>query len=159
LCEPVADLPELAVLRAQRKDLRVDSNLLTQCAADWGAGPETAFQVLKTLLLYTAPLAFMSLAYWQIARVLWRPASALPGGGSSGDNGDDPSRSQSRRSLPVRAPGSGVRRGLTTGSAPGAGVAAETQMRARRKAAKMLVAVVAMFAVCYLPVHLIGILR
>jgi hypocretin (orexin) receptor 2 len=36
---------------------------------------------------------------------------------------------------------------------------AETQLAARRKAAKMLVAVVVMFAVCYLPVHLLSILR
>lgn len=33
------------------------------------------------------------------------------------------------------------------------------QLRARRKAAKMLVAVVVMFAVCYFPVHLLSILR
>ncbi|KAI8432920.1 hypothetical protein MSG28_013830 [Choristoneura fumiferana] len=33
-----------------------------------------------------------------------------------------------------------------------------SQLRSRRKAAKMLVAVVIMFAVCYLPVHLLSIL-
>ncbi|KAJ9574925.1 hypothetical protein L9F63_007891, partial [Diploptera punctata] len=35
----------------------------------------------------------------------------------------------------------------------------EGQLRSRRKAAKMLVAVVVMFAVCYFPVHLLSILR
>jgi hypocretin (orexin) receptor 2 len=35
----------------------------------------------------------------------------------------------------------------------------EGQLRSRRKAAKMLVAVVIMFAVCYFPVHLLNILR
>lgn len=35
----------------------------------------------------------------------------------------------------------------------------ESQLRSRRKAAKMLVAVVVMFAVCYFPVHLLDILR
>lgn len=35
----------------------------------------------------------------------------------------------------------------------------EGQLRSRRKAAKMLVAVVIMFAVCYFPVHLLCILR
>ncbi|CAG4939656.1 unnamed protein product [Colias eurytheme] len=37
--------------------------------------------------------------------------------------------------------------------------AEETQLRSRRKAAKMLVAVVVMFAVCYFPVHLLSALR
>ncbi len=36
---------------------------------------------------------------------------------------------------------------------------AETQLMARRKAAKMLIAVVVMFGICYLPVHLLNILR
>ncbi|XP_013176423.1 PREDICTED: orexin receptor type 1-like [Papilio xuthus] len=37
--------------------------------------------------------------------------------------------------------------------------AEQSQLRSRRKAAKMLVAVVAMFAVCYFPVHLLSVLR
>ncbi len=35
----------------------------------------------------------------------------------------------------------------------------EMQLRSRRKAAKMLVVVVIVFAVCYFPVHLISVLR
>ncbi|ERL88324.1 hypothetical protein D910_05711 [Dendroctonus ponderosae] len=35
----------------------------------------------------------------------------------------------------------------------------EGQLRSRRKAAKMLVAVVAMFAFCFFPIHLLNILR
>lgn len=35
----------------------------------------------------------------------------------------------------------------------------EMQLRSRRKAAKMLVVVVIVFAVCYFPVHLVSILR
>ncbi|XP_068625351.1 orexin receptor type 2-like [Battus philenor] len=37
--------------------------------------------------------------------------------------------------------------------------AEQCQLRSRRKAAKMLVAVVVMFAVCYFPVHLLSVLR
>ncbi|CAG5049741.1 unnamed protein product [Parnassius apollo] len=37
--------------------------------------------------------------------------------------------------------------------------AEQIQLRSRRKAAKMLVAVVVMFAVCYFPVHLLSVLR
>lgn len=35
----------------------------------------------------------------------------------------------------------------------------EGQLQARRKVAKMLIAVVVMFGICYLPVHLLNILR
>lgn len=41
----------------------------------------------------------------------------------------------------------------------GVGVGAELQRRVRRKAARMLVAVVIMFALFYLPVHAISIAR
>lgn len=44
-------------------------------------------------------------------------------------------------------------------SGPAANSSTMGQLRARRKAAKMLVAVVVMFAVCYFPVHLLNILR
>jgi hypothetical protein len=40
-----------------------------------------------------------------------------------------------------------------------ANVTIEGQLRSRRKAAKMLVAVVIMFAGCYFPVHMLSILR
>lgn len=42
---------------------------------------------------------------------------------------------------------------------PAANSSTMGQLRARRKAAKMLVSVVIMFAVCFLPVHLLSILR
>lgn len=44
-------------------------------------------------------------------------------------------------------------------SGPAANSSTMGQLRARRKAAKMLVAVVVMFALCYLPVHVLNILR
>ncbi|CAH0396105.1 unnamed protein product [Bemisia tabaci] len=40
-----------------------------------------------------------------------------------------------------------------------AGSNSEAQLKSRRKAAKMLVAVVAMFAICYFPVHLLNFVR
>lgn len=42
---------------------------------------------------------------------------------------------------------------------PSANSSTMGQLRARRKAAKMLVAVVVMFAGCYFPVHVLNILR
>lgn len=40
---------------------------------------DVTFQVLKTILLFVVPLAFMSFAYYQIVRVLWSTES-IPGG-------------------------------------------------------------------------------
>lgn len=44
-------------------------------------------------------------------------------------------------------------------SGPAANSSTMGQLRARRKAAKMLVAVVVMFASCFFPVHVLNILR
>jgi hypocretin (orexin) receptor 2 len=35
----------------------------------------------------------------------------------------------------------------------------EDQLASRRKAAKMLIAIVVVFAICYLPVHLLNVFR
>lgn len=48
---------------------------------------------------------------------------------------------------------------MTVGGGTMAYSTTETQLKSRRKAAKMLVAVVVMFAACYFPVHLLDILR
>lgn len=48
---------------------------------------------------------------------------------------------------------------LRNSNGPSANSSTMGQLRARRKAAKMLVAVVLMFAGCYFPVHLLNILR
>ncbi|XP_047002636.1 orexin receptor type 2-like [Schistocerca americana] len=142
------DIPELVVLRARGRDW--DSVLLTQCESTWSYDSEMVFHGAKSLLLYTLPLLFMSVAYYQIVRVLWR-SDTIPGHGSSRSGG----LSSSANGRAYTSSGNcGTRR-----SAMGANAATEVQLRSRRKAAKMLVAVVVMFALCYLPVHLLNILR
>ncbi|KOC69077.1 Orexin receptor type 1 [Habropoda laboriosa] len=76
----------------------------------------------------------MSVAYWQIVRVLWR--SDIPGHNSL------PSRASQMSEIPASGGGN-----------------PEMQLRSRRKAAKMLVTVVITFAICYFPVHLFSVLR
>lgn len=53
----------------------------------------------------------------------------------------------------------GFRGAVLRTAMPAANSSTMGQLRARRKAAKMLVVVVAMFAICYFPVHLLNILR
>ena len=74
----IADIPELIVLQTQRKkNLPVDT-IFTQCVPTWSDKSEMVFHVMKTVLLYTVPLVFMSFAYTQIVRVLWR-SDNIPG--------------------------------------------------------------------------------
>ncbi|XP_049940992.1 orexin receptor type 2-like [Schistocerca serialis cubense] len=144
------DIPELVVLRARGRDW--DSVLLTQCEGSWSYDSEMVFHGAKSLLLYTLPLLFMSVAYFQIVRVLWR-SDNIPG--HDDHNGDVISSKQAGHHATFAPSGSvGSRRVPMAGNST-----TEAQLRSRRKAAKMLVAVVAMFAICYLPVHLLNILR
>lgn len=123
----------------------------------------------------SAPLILMTVAYFQIVRVLWK-SDTIPGHRES--------RTQTytcgckyRRShyyyynyyysipnlqstkyfrmkfIPNLIEITDLRSGLAANSST------MGQLRARRKAAKMLVAVVVMFAICYFPVHFLNILR
>ncbi|XP_011162112.1 orexin receptor type 1 [Solenopsis invicta] len=127
------DIPELLVLHTVPSNSRVQTVLFTQCVCSWSQESQTIFTIVKLIFLYTMPLLFMSVAYWQIVRVLWK--SDIPGHNLS-----------TRVSNSTQVP-------LSGGGNP------EGQLRSRRKAAKMLVAVVITFAICFFPVHLLSILR
>lgn len=73
----VPDIPELLVLHTVPSNSRVQTILFTQCIWSWSQESQTTFTIVKLILLYTGPLLFMSVAYWQIVRVLWR--SNIPG--------------------------------------------------------------------------------
>ncbi|XP_018374604.1 PREDICTED: orexin receptor type 1-like [Trachymyrmex cornetzi] len=127
------DIPELLVLHTVPSNSRVQTILFTQCVCAWSQESQTTFTIVKLIFLYTMPLLFMSVAYWQIVRVLWK--SDIPGHNLS-----------TRICRSTKIP-------LSGGGNP------EGQLRSRRKAAKMLVAVVITFATCFFPVHLLSILR
>ncbi|XP_020296645.1 orexin receptor type 2-like isoform X2 [Pseudomyrmex gracilis] len=128
-----SDFPELLVLHTVPSQSRVQTVLFTQCVWSWSQESQTTFTIVKLMLLYILPLLFMSVAYWRIVRVLWK--SNIPGHNLS-----------TRISHSTEMP-------LSGGGNP------EGQLRSRRKAAKMLVAVVVTFAICFFPVHLLSILR
>ncbi|XP_049835137.1 orexin receptor type 2-like [Schistocerca gregaria] len=144
------DIPELVVLRARGRDW--DSVLLTQCESTWSYDSEMVFHGAKSLLLYTLPLLFMSVAYYQIVRVLWR-SDTIPGQDNHTFRVYSCVGGRFFAALPSSASCSSRRSTVSSNAAT------EVQLRSRRKAAKMLVAVVVMFALCYLPVHLLNILR
>lgn len=117
--------PELVVLTTEKSvPLRFELEYLVQCIATWSSNSDLVWHIIKVIFIYTLPLLLMTVAYYQIVKVLWR-SEKIPG------------------------------QAETIKLAP----AEQTQLRSRRKAAKMLVAVVIMFAVCYFPVHLLSVLR
>ncbi|XP_043581175.1 orexin receptor type 2-like isoform X1 [Bombus pyrosoma] len=128
------DIPDLVVLHTvPPTHIKIKTVLFTQCDISWSQRSQVAFTIVKLIFLYTGPLIFMSVAYWQIVKVLWR--SNIPGHNL-------PSRASQMSQIPS-----------TGGGNP------EVQLRSRRKAAKMLVTVVITFAICYFPVHLLSVLR
>ncbi|XKL60346.1 hypothetical protein PGB90_001362 [Kerria lacca] len=139
------DIPELIVLETKpRLSMQMETNFFTQCVPAWSVGYEIMYQVAKIILLYTVPLLFMSVAYCQIVRVLW-----------TSDN--IPGHTETLKMMNNSALyHNDTTRRMALASATNT---TESQLRSRRKAAKMLVAVVIMFALCYFPVHLLNILR
>ncbi|CAD1476997.1 unnamed protein product [Heterotrigona itama] len=128
------DIPDFLVLHTvPPTHIKIKTILFTQCDMSWSQRSQVAFTIVKLIFLYTGPLIFMSVAYWQIVKVLWR--SDIPGHNLS-------SRASQMSQIPP-----------TGGGNP------EVQLRSRRKAAKMLVTVVITFAICYFPVHLLSVLR
>ncbi|KAG5684063.1 hypothetical protein PVAND_013312 [Polypedilum vanderplanki] len=132
------DLPEFLVLHTTTKRLRFDIQLFTQCVTSWTVEEEKRFVIIKAIFLYTLPLILMTIAYCQIVRVLWR-SDTIPGHNNY----------KTQKLNTYRGKGSVGESNSTT----------IAQLRARRKASKMLVAVVIMFAACYFPVHALNLIR
>lgn len=133
----MAEIPEPIFLIAQPYTEKY--TYFTQCTPTWGTKTDTIFMVVKMVLFYWFPLVLMSIAYIQIIRVLWRSGNVQ------------------HQSMKVQT--GSCRSSQSVNFAMNMNTSTEGQLRSRRKAAKMLVAVVAMFAFCFLPVHLLSILR
>ncbi|CAG9563499.1 unnamed protein product [Danaus chrysippus] len=91
------------------------------------------------------PLMLMTVAYWHIVKFLWR----------SNNNLEQIQLHQLRRNVQTNR--FAARRPKI--ALIHANAFAKRQLRSHREAAKMLVAVVTMFALCFFPVHLLCVLR
>ncbi|XP_045523965.1 orexin/Hypocretin receptor type 1-like isoform X1 [Pieris brassicae] len=139
------NIPEFVVLQVERRmQLRFDAQFFMQCSPTWSDESDLTWHIIKALFLYTFPLLLMMIAYCQIVRVLWR-SDNIPG------------HTESHKLCPGQNNWLAANRRTTPSIHTNAST--EGQLRSRRKAAKMLVAVVIMFAVCYFPVHLVSVLR
>ncbi|XP_060114299.1 orexin receptor type 2 isoform X2 [Heteronotia binoei] len=122
--------------------------LFTVCDEHWGAEVyPKLYHTCFFLITYMAPLCLMVLAYLQIFHKLW--CRQIPG----------TSAAVQRKWKPLQATAQ------TRGLRPSAklrisAVAAEIkQIRARRKTARMLMVVLLVFALCYLPISILNILK
>ncbi|XP_059055634.1 orexin/Hypocretin receptor type 1-like [Achroia grisella] len=143
------NIPEFVMLQVQRKmKLRFNVQYFMQCTSTWSDDSDLNWHIIKALFLYTFPLLLMMIAYCQIVRVLWR-SDNIPGHAESHKLCTTPTTGQNNWLAANRRTTPSIHANAST----------EGQLRSRRKAAKMLVAVVVMFAVCYFPVHLLSVLR
>lgn len=73
-----SDVPEAVSLQTfPKEELKdIDAIYFTQCGPNWSKATDTIFLLVKMALLYAIPLVFMSIAYVQIIRVLWRSGNA-----------------------------------------------------------------------------------
>ncbi|MED6243233.1 Orexin receptor type 2 [Ataeniobius toweri] len=127
-------------------ELTNKTRLFTVCDEHWGA--EIYPKVYHTgffIVTYFAPLCLMVLAYIQIFHKLW--CQQIPGNTSV--------IQRNWRTFQCAAPGSGESARVRTGT-----VTAEIkQIRARRKTARMLMVVLFVFALCYLPISVLNIMK
>ncbi|XP_015108917.1 orexin receptor type 2 isoform X2 [Diachasma alloeum] len=130
----IFDIPDLIVLKtAPAPHLRVETIFYTQCTVSWSQNSERIFALTKLVLLYGGPLLFMTFTYCRIIRVLWR--SRIPG------------YQMARNPAPITESTVSIHENFAG------------QLASRRKAAKMLIVVVLVFGLCYLPVHILIVLR
>ncbi|RWS23665.1 orexin receptor type 2-like protein, partial [Leptotrombidium deliense] len=171
-------LPDIIVLNTMKNpSLPIDTHYFTDCGYTWSEDNTRIYQLCIVVVLFIAPFMLMSVAYYQIAVVLWN--KNIPGSAESecsieyniSSKSDAVSMSSSlsnkqvnrvqRQSRVVNntCKQSNARRKKEARKNATLNQNCEGHIRTRRKAAKMLIAVVMMFAFCYFPVHLMNILR
>ncbi|XP_031960552.1 orexin receptor type 2 isoform X2 [Corvus kubaryi] len=124
------------------------TTLFTVCDEHWGAEVyPKMYHTCFFLVTYMAPLCLMVLAYLQIFRKLW--CRQIPGTSSVVQKKWKPQQPSAQpRGL-----------GQSTKSKISAVAAEIKQIRARRKTARMLMVVLLVFALCYLPISILNVLK
>ncbi|XP_060085974.1 orexin receptor type 2-like [Ylistrum balloti] len=103
--------------------------LLTSCKPGWSNRNQTIYQLVLLIVLYVVPMVLMGFTYSHIAVVLWK--------------GNIPGAVETARKPMMNSKMN----------------KADEQLESRKKAAKMLITIVIIFAVSYFPVHLLNIFR
>ncbi|XP_074844988.1 orexin receptor type 2 [Carettochelys insculpta] len=122
--------------------------LFTVCDEQWGAEVyPKMYHTCFFLMTYVAPLCLMVLAYLQIFRKLW--CRQIPGTSSV----------VQRKWKPLSSLAEPQGHGQSTNARISRVAAEIKQIRARRKTARMLMVVLLVFALCYLPISILNVLK
>jgi hypothetical protein len=121
----------------------------------WPMIYQNMFDTLIFCILYILPMALTFYTYTTVIKVLWKI-----------DKGIAWDSNESKKNLLTKTadqtePNSKNKQ-VTFTQASGSSTAKSKmkhQLNARRKAAKMLISVAVMFAICYLPIHVLNIIR
>ncbi|XP_010887271.1 orexin receptor type 2 [Esox lucius] len=139
-------IPQAVVMECSSllPELANKTSLFTVCDEHWGADVyPKVYHICFFFATYFAPLFLMVLAYTQICHKLW--CQQIPG----------TSTALQRKQCAVYHPG--PRDAVMVGRNV---VSAEIkQIRARRKTARMLIVVLFVFALCYLPISVLNIMK
>ncbi|XP_021353887.1 orexin receptor type 2-like [Mizuhopecten yessoensis] len=125
-----ASVPEVLFNRLWESVPGQVTKYLVHCRKDWSLVYDNNYQLFILVALYSIPICLMAFTYSVISRQLWK--NDIPG---TAETNHVCSRSGSTISGP------------------------ESQLHSRRRAAKMLMTIVVIFAVCYLPVHILNLIR
>lgn len=102
---------------------------LRYCSRQWKSNDNLIYNLVILIVLYSIPICLMAYTYAIISKQLWR------------------------KDLPGIVEAEHRPMNKITSSGP------ESQLRSRQRAAKMLIAIVVVFAVCYLPVYVLNLTR
>nr|QVK45654.1 G protein-coupled receptor [Proales similis] len=119
---------------------------ISYCFPTWSPIYQRLFDSFNLLILYILPMILIFYTYSRVFKVLWRIDKSIMW--------EQPEADCSRSTNKLDA--SCVT--MASGSAA-AKSKMRSQLNARRKAAKMLISVAMLFAICYLPIHVLNILR
>ncbi|KAL0964656.1 hypothetical protein UPYG_G00327120 [Umbra pygmaea] len=139
-------IPQAVVMECSSllPELMNKTSLFTVCDEHWGADVyPKVYHICFFIVTYIAPLCLMVLAYIQICHKLW--CKQIPGTSSV----------LQRTQCSAHQPGARDTVLVRTNT-----VSAEIkQVRARRKTARMLIVVLFVFALCYLPISVLNIMK
>ncbi|CAF0958061.1 unnamed protein product [Brachionus calyciflorus] len=143
--------------------MKMEPPNLIYCEPTWEIIYQNIFDSSIFLILYILPMALIFYTYSRVLKVLWRLDKSI----AWNENDEKKSDSKRYKYKPVfrtynfrqnKTNADDISITMASGSS-NARSKMKNQLIARRKAAKMLIAVAAMFAVCYLPIHILNILR
>ena len=137
--------------------------IFNSCEPTWPTIYQNMFDTLILIILYIIPMGLIFYTYNLVIKVLWRIDKSIAWDNMS-ETKTKPltSKSQSFHKNNDNTVCTEDNKQVTFTTASGSTLAKskmKNQLNARRKAAKMLISIAALFAICYLPINVLNIIR